>query len=413
MKCPVCNTTYLSNLDSCPTCSCLNPTHPNAKFKKDPLSAPTAVELLKGIGSSNLFLVGTIIYSVYCFLTLVMAGTIPLIETAMTVGLWLFYVECKKQSNDPYSMSTVSLTVIKVVETIYLVVYWILTILIGIITLICLLAILGGNNSSSDVAIGGFAIIVLVIIDALVIVQIMLRNGILSYINAAIDSAKTGTRPRGMNPNTPHLWIGLSIASGVMSFIVFSAAEMVLSPIYDLVDELNSYASIISSSDILPDIESALVSSLILALIPVAYNIVFSKVLLDARAVAEKSYYPTESEVIYHKAARMERMATSNGQGTYGGGYQPNGSQPNGQQAPQQPTYVQQQPPQYQPQAPYVQQPPQYQPQTPYVQQQPPQYQPQAPYVQQQPPQYQPQPQPQAQQPQPRPDSANTTDNKQ
>ncbi len=364
MKCPFCQTEYYDGLTNCPTCGAAKPdtqqnTQANTAYAQTTARYPTAVEIIKRIGTGKLYLIATILYSVYCALNMLYNQQLPVLELITAIGLWLFFAECKKQSNDPYSMTVSPLQLLRVIETIKYVACW-----IAAVALALLFPLLFAVKKEMESEFAGFAsiiqylIIILVFLLLIIISQIIIRRGTTNYLKSAIESAKTGLRPKKMSGFYPRFWIGYTIATIVLIIGLALYITSVLDKLTDFISQnmaaIQRYGFVIDTSmyeitDTTDNSSSLL--SLALSVVQYASTIVIALTLLDAKKICDSSYYPTQEELFYERHAYFASAnpyAQPYGQQPYG--QYPYGQQPYGQQPPQyQPP--QQQPPQQPPQS--------------------------------------------------------------
>ena len=352
MKCNGCGTEYPEVFARCPSCSAPNPTRqapPQPQFTRPPY--PTAIELIKQVGHHKLYLPTCITMTVGVALSAIFSG-IDVLSILMVVALWLFYAESKKNA-DPYKMDLTSLKMLSVVKTIQLVVYWIV---VGILA-ICL-PLIGGVASiaaaeGGDIvgAISGIAAIIVLVAIAIcggaLALAIIQTAGLRKFYKSAIESAESGLRPKKLSKAAPILMMisgGLGLvyniiamfSMGLFKELIFEElmSQMYYEFSYEMMDSILAYSG------------SSVVVMFIAGLAIYVAQIMAAKILLDAKALSDNSYYPNPEEAFYNK------------QMYYGPSPIPFAN-----------SYAYQQPPQYQP--PQYQ-PPQYQA----PQYQAPQYQP-------------------------------------
>ncbi len=374
MKCPYCQSEYYDGLTNCPACGAVKPEGEQIYSTVSDGAAtryPTAIELIKTVGQGKLFLIATIIYTVFCGLTAIINQTIPILNAIIALALWLFYSECKKQSANPYIMSTTPLTMLKVVEQIQYVFSWIGAVIITLCIPLLLYVFSLVTEELPNLMGNMGTLIVLFLVAALIslIAEIILRKGIINYIKGALGSVQFGTRPQKLSKFTPYFWIAYSLVSVIISIGIYFGIEA----IYDeLISLISSNAMLYSELGMFFDtadteavgtladmaISPALMTlSTLVSLIPVVTNVMFAKILLDAKKLVDESYYPTAEEYFYQKQDYFAQAAAANAQ--YAEQY---GQQYYNQQYYGQPQYSQPQQPyqMYNPQ-PYAQ--PQYPPQ--------------------------------------------------
>ena len=363
MKCYNCGAEYANMMPACPRCNAVNTLmqqQQQYQQQQQQYTAnntqrppyPTAVELIKKVGQSKLLFVATILLTISAAVNAIV-GSFDLISILMVVGLWMFYADSRRDRG-PFKMDAASLRMLRVSQTIQIVLIWVV---VGILALLMfLLAILGWsaaqNSANTAIAVSVIAVISLVFFGITLALELVVLYGVRNYFKSAIASAETGLRPQKLSKAAPILLIISAIYSliGVVCSIVISPflSDILSELLYETEDYLYQY-----SNDFLIDkyysLQSSFVVSVIsgsiVSIISAVTTILFAKVMLDAKALADQSYYPSEEEAFFNRQMYMFTQHSY----TY--------TQPQYGQAPyQQPQYGQ---------APYqtVSQHPQYQPQ--------------------------------------------------
>ncbi len=396
MKCPYCQSEYHDGLAVCPSCAAPNTSAQqgynntqNAEQGYDTVNTqhyPSAIEILKQAVNTPLFLVATILFSVYCGLSF-LSGSLPVLDILLTVGLWLLYSECRKNHPNPYVFSSTPLTLIKIVETIKYVVTWILTVLLALLPLLIFFIIYAISASTGGVINIGVIILVCILFFVMIVIAsvpgIIMRRGFLNYAKGAADTVQTGTRPQKLSSVAPILCIVFSVigilSCGASFFMIDLLSEYMPEMIGSIsgipssnmsdLGELEEFMTsmVFSPAMMLPSILSSIIN-------PIAC-ILFSVVLLRAKGIVDNSYYPTAEQYYYEKQAyyaqhpQVNMYAAPYGQMPYAQApYRQYGQvppQPYGQAQPMQAPYGQPTQAPYAPPQPYgqAQVPPQVSPQ--------------------------------------------------
>lgn len=351
MKCTNCQNEFDQTLGCCPVCSAQY--NDGAYQAQSTAYQPTAVEIIKKAGSSKLFLIATILYTVAYGLSFIASGEIPTINALMAVGLWMFYAECVKKSANPYAMNTTSFTIMNIAQTIIYVLCWIGAVAFAV-CLVLFVSIYGELKSKlGALALLADALIVVFILGIIVFAaEIILRKGIRNYIKSASESAKTGLRPKKLSKLTPMLLIVYSIIGIVSSIVINVVLYLFLDKMIDtLYQFMNSVASLsntyisVDSSNLNFSISSlspgffTVITNIVTSLLPIAAQLAFAYALLDAKKLSDSSYYPTEEELFYQRQAYYYQQQTQNHE-NYAPTYQqaPYAAQPQYQEFPPEPT---------------------------------------------------------------------------
>ena len=348
MKCQNCQTEYNDTYVACPACAAPNPAYQaeSASFTQAAARYPSAVELIKEVGKSKLLLIATILYTISCALSFITSDGLPVMEILITIGLWLFYSECKKPTVDPYVMKTTSLTMIKTVQTIEYVLCWIgaVATVISTAALICIPA----QITSSILGFAEFmvfVIILLIVVTVSLAIEIILKKGIINYLKSAIESANTGLRPQKLPKYVPYLWIACSASSilvfGILIFIVEKMLDTLIAMMGSVFSATDVFVGALDEAALSEiaglSFSLAILPNLIISLIPIVASVLFAKVLIDAKKLFDSAYYPTPEELFYQKqeyynaraaaaaeyAANAWQYAQGYQQSQYGQPYQP------------------------------------------------------------------------------------------
>jgi len=314
MKCTYCQTEYDDSLGYCPACQ-VNGSPENFYQAQNNGYAPTAVELIRKIGSGRMFLIATIIYTAASLISFISSGEAPLVNILMAVGLWMFYAECAKKNADPYVMSTTPFKIMNVAQTIIYVICWIGAVAMALCTLL-FVAVYGDLKSQ----LGALSflidalIVIFVILTLVLVSEIILRKGIKNYIKSASESASTGLRPQKLSKFTPVFIIVYAIIGAVSVIVMNIVVYLFIENLTDLLIKLaSSFMSVnnqyISFESSIPAVQASslsvfsVINSIFTALLPIAAELMFALVLLDAKKLSDSSYYPTQDELFYQRQA--------------------------------------------------------------------------------------------------------------
>ncbi len=307
MKCPYCQNEYSSNMTACPVCFAPKPEGAAEANGQNFGGFSTAVEIIKKIGRSKLLLVSCILQAVFCVLSFFANSSLSVLETLTCVMLWLFYYDSTKQNSSPYIMNTTPLSVIKVVLNIQYVFCWIGA--VGCILGIGLLTFASQALGSTDFDVPiKFLLVILLIAFVAVTAELILKKGLLSYFKSFIESAKTGMRPQKLPEYVPYFWIGYTAVKVIISVAMFFTVENLIIALTTLIISLSpEYYSVMGIPDNILDSTSfleitnnisslwTLLSSIMLFVIPLITNILFSFLLLKAKKLSDSSLYPSDS----------------------------------------------------------------------------------------------------------------------
>lgn len=313
MNCPRCNNEYADNYTHCPACGTQNPTYQQQQTpvtnQPAPLPRPpypTAVELIKKIGQSKLFLVVAILYSV-CTAISALSSNFDIMAIIRVVAIWMFFSESKKDGN-PYEMNTSSFKTLRILKTIEIV---IMSVAIGLVTILMLFASIlmmaTGEAFANTLAI--VFIVFILVFAAIGALSIFLSIGIRSYYKGAIQAIETGTRPEKLSSFAP-IWM---IVTGILS-IITDIALIVVTAVFgnyfvnDLfgsyLDQLSPYldeAASFGLSYSFSTLSGSIYMIIITGIVGSVCNILIGKLFLDAKKLAAESYFPSAEEYIYFK----------------------------------------------------------------------------------------------------------------
>ena len=315
MKCYNCGAEYANMMPACPRCNAVNTLmqqQQQYQQQQQQYTAnntqrppyPTAVELIKKVGQSKLLFVATILLTISAAVNAIV-GSFDLISILMVVGLWMFYAESRKDRG-PFKMDTASLKMLRVSQTIQIVLIWVV---VGILALLMfLLAILGWsaaqNSANTAIAVSVIAVISLVFFGITLALELVVLYGVRNYFKSAIASAETGLRPQKLSISAIFSLIGVVFSIVISPFLSDILSEL----LYETEDYLYQY-----SNDFLIDkyysLQSSFVVSVIsgsiVSIISAVTTILFAKVMLDAKALADQSYYPSEEEAFFNRQMYM------------------------------------------------------------------------------------------------------------
>ena len=297
MRCNSCGIEYPDNYTNCPQCATKNPAYQPAPQKQHP-PYKTAIELIREVGRHKLYLPACILTTIGAALTMLSSG-IDVLTTLITVAMWLFFAESKKDS-DPYKMDLTSLKILKVVKTIELVLCWIA---VGLLSIFLPLMGLGVGELASEplsdagAILGGvaiFAIILMILCVCSLVPAIIQTSGLRNYYKSALESAETGQRPNKLPKSAPIIMLVLAcigIATNVT--IIFSSGL--------IMDLIKNTAMTTLPFDIISFSGATLAFAGIAGSITYVAQIFIALILLDAKNLADNSYYPNPEEAFYNK----------------------------------------------------------------------------------------------------------------
>lgn len=313
MKCTYCQYEYDETLGSCPICN----TQASQYQAQNGVYSPTAVEIIKKVGQSKLFLIATILYTLAYAISYISSGELPSVNILMAVGLWMFYAECAKKNSNPYEMKTTAFTVMNVAQTIIYVICW-----IGAVALAVCLFMFVAMYGELKSALGSLSLFVDVVIAVCVVgiillaAEIILRKGIKNYIKRASESAKTGLRPKKLSKFTPVFLIVYSIVGIVSAIVINVVLYLFVDKVIDVLSQfMNSVSSAsniymtYNAADLNINVEAiypsflTVITSIVTAILPISAQLIFAFVMLDAKELSDSSYYPTEEELFYQRQA--------------------------------------------------------------------------------------------------------------
>jgi hypothetical protein len=308
MNCPRCNNEYADNYTQCPACGTQNPTYQQQQtpFTNQPSPLPrppypTAVELIKKIGQSKLFLVVAILYTALTAIQTFTSG-IQIISVLYVIAIWMFFSESRKNTN-PFEMNASSLKTLKTLKTIEIVLSIIAIAGVAIIGLFGLIM----DITATEMVLA-FCVLI-VVFGAICAITLFLLFGIRNYYKSAISAIETGLRPERLSSFAPLWMIVAGILNAALSLVFLLCIPILKDYLVNemfgnYLDQLTPYLDEItrnSLSHLLSTISSTLIVSSVIGIVGGVCNILIGKLFLDIKKLVEVSYFPSEEEAFYYK----------------------------------------------------------------------------------------------------------------
>lgn len=301
MKCNNCGIDYPDTYLKCPDCTAPN-IDAQSRFQNPPQKQrppyKTAIELIREVGKHKLYLPACILTTVGAALGLITSGP-DVITILITIAMWLFLSESKKDAN-PYKMDLTSIKMLKVIKTIQLVLTWIAIGLIGLYLPLMLLGIseITSTNNSTATAVASvlaiFAVIIMLVGIGVLVLSVIQTSGLRHYFKSAIESAETGLRPKKLPKAAPVIMLVISCIGIVTSVTTMFSSGLII-------DYISKATASILPLDFTSLSRITMVFSCLATIVTYVAHILLSLVLLDARKLADASYYPNPEEAFYNK----------------------------------------------------------------------------------------------------------------
>ena len=300
MRCPQCNNEHPDNYAFCTNCGNQSTVYQQQNTFENTVSTiprppyPTAVELIKQVANSKLYLVAAIFYTITTALSFfsTSASVSSFIPLVYVIAIWMLRSEANKNTG-PFEINLSPLKTFKTLKTIDIIFSWIAAALMPLI-LLFIIFVRGSLPSYSNNEPILTALTIGVLIIAVIVGMALIlwkKHAQRCFYKNLLEAAEKGTRPEPLPSAAPILMI-VTGAIGSLCVITFFVLIIVRSYLFgtSVGAFYNSFA-----------IFGIVLLALILLLPASLSQILFAILMLRGKRLADQSYFPSEQEVMYYK----------------------------------------------------------------------------------------------------------------